>query len=92
MTKTLMTEAAWRAEGERRFGPDLMKWRFKCPICGNVATPEDFRQFKDAGANPNSAVQECIGRYLPKSKCRRAFGEADDDGTARTWRESDERN
>jgi len=41
-----------------------------CPICGNVASPEDFRQYKDLGATPNSAYCECIGRYC---KGRRAF-------------------
>lgn len=57
------TEDQWRAEGERRFGPDMMKWRFICPICGNVASCEDFRQYADRGATPNSATCECIGRY-----------------------------
>lgn len=34
-------------------------WRFVCPRCGNVATPDDFRAI---GANPLSAAEECIGR------------------------------
>ena len=37
----------WKAEGERRFGKDILKWRFKCPMCGHVAAVEDF---KAAGA------------------------------------------
>jgi hypothetical protein len=57
------TEDQWRAEGERRFGRDMMKWRFVCPICGNIASCEDFRQYADKGATPNSATCECIGRY-----------------------------
>jgi hypothetical protein len=56
----------WLAEGERLFGKDIIKW--KCPVCGHIATPEDFRPFEDAGANPNSATCECIGRYLPKEQ------------------------
>jgi hypothetical protein len=60
-TVTNYTHAEWQAEGERRFGPDLMKWRFVCPICGNIASIEDFRPHK--GATPNSATCECIGRY-----------------------------
>lgn len=24
---------AWKAEGERRFGKDILKWKFKCPMC-----------------------------------------------------------
>ena len=50
----------WRAEARRRFGQDAMKWRFVCPSCGHVQTPEDF---KKAGA-PSSAVgYSCIGRW-----------------------------
>jgi len=69
-----MTEAEWAAEGSRRFGPDKMKWRFECPLCGNVATPEDFRPFKDQGATPSSVTNECIGRYV--AGAAKAFGEA----------------
>jgi len=52
----------WRAEGERRFGPDVMKWRFVCPMCGHVAAVQDFA---DAGVKDpaNAAYEECIGRY-----------------------------
>ena len=24
----------WRAEAVRRFGSDVLKWRFRCPACG----------------------------------------------------------
>lgn len=61
MNEIRYTEAEWKAEGERRFGPDMMNWRFECPICGNVASVADFRPYK--GATPNSATCECIGRY-----------------------------
>lgn len=37
----------WRAEAARRFGPDMLKWKFRCPMCGHVASVKDF---KDAGA------------------------------------------
>ena len=52
----------WRAEGKRRFGNDIMKWKFVCPMCGHVAAVEDF---KAAGVQDpaNCAYQECIGRY-----------------------------
>ena len=51
----------WRAEGEKGFGSDYMNWKFRCPICGHVASIQDF---KDAGAeSPNAAYQERIGRY-----------------------------
>lgn len=55
---------AWKAEATRRFGPDMLKWRFRCPMCGHVASVQDF---KDAGAkSPNCAYQECLGRYTGK--------------------------
>lgn len=53
----------WKAEGKRRFGEDFMKWKFVCPMCGHVAAVEDFRQYKDQGAEPDSSYVECIGRY-----------------------------
>lgn len=55
----------WREEGERRFGKDVMAWRFKCPMCGHVAA---VKEFADAGAKDpaNAAYEECIGRYTGK--------------------------
>lgn len=32
----------WRTEGVRRFGEDILKWKFKCPMCGHVAAVEEF--------------------------------------------------
>jgi hypothetical protein len=62
-----MTEAEWLAKGNELFGEDMLEWKFVCPICGHVQTPNDFRPFKDAGATPDSARNECIGRYtLPR--------------------------
>lgn len=54
----------WKAEGKRRFGANMLKWQFKCPMCGHVAKVSDF---KAAGAtDPNSALSECLGRYMGK--------------------------
>ena len=54
----------WQDEAVRRFGPDYLKWKFRCPMCGHVASIQDF---KDVGADsPNVAYQECIGRYTGK--------------------------
>jgi hypothetical protein len=53
----------WLAEGKRRFGDDFTTWKFECPICGHVAAVGDYRQYKERGADPNSATSECIGRY-----------------------------
>lgn len=59
-TLTTYTLEEWTAEAQRRFGPDHTKWRFVCPLCGNVASGQEF---KDAGAEPHAMYQECIGRY-----------------------------
>lgn len=59
-----MTQQEWMEEGKKRFGEDYMDWKFVCPMCGHVAS---IREFKEAGADsPNSAYQECIGRYTGK--------------------------
>jgi hypothetical protein len=60
-----MTYEEWMVEGERRYGPDKMKWRFKCPVCGCVATPEDW---KKAGAGEGSIAFSCIGRWIEGSR------------------------
>ena len=67
-----MTKAEWKAEGERRFGKDIMKWRFVCPSCGHVASLQDW---KDAGAPANAAAFSCVGRWL--GEAREAFFVAD---------------
>jgi hypothetical protein len=53
----------WLQRGRELFGDDFQVWRFRCPICHRVQTIGDFRKFKDLGASPDSAAQECIGRY-----------------------------
>lgn len=66
-----MTYDEWTAEARKRFGADHMAWRFVCPICKNIASVGDFKEFKDKGAKPNSAYQQCIGRY--KGSKHKAF-------------------
>ncbi|TCT21176.1 VVA0879 family protein [Thiobaca trueperi] len=66
-----MTHAEWIAEGRRRFGDDMMNWRFVCPACGHVAAARDW---KDAGAPPNAVAFSCVGRWLPTA--REAFADA----------------
>jgi len=57
------SQAEWDLKGEELFGSNKMKWKFKCPICGNTQTPADFKEYKGKGAKPSSAVDQCIGRY-----------------------------
>jgi hypothetical protein len=66
--KQNLTIAEWRSLGERLFGPDFFQWKFVCPSCGHVQSPEDFRRFKESGATPDSAATQCYGRYLPKNE------------------------
>lgn len=64
-----MTVEEWRAEGERLFGPDEMKWRWKCPSCGHVASTADYK----AAKLPSSMVGfSCVGRG--SEGCAEAFG------------------
>lgn len=72
-TTPQMTHAEWEAEGKRRFGEDIFKWKFQCPICKNVAAIEDYKAFKDQGATPDSATCQCIGRFTGAK--RKAFGD-----------------
>jgi hypothetical protein len=61
--QTVLTKAEWLSKGQLLFGDDPLKWKFVCPSCGNIQTPEDFRKYKDVGATPNTAYFNCIGRY-----------------------------
>jgi hypothetical protein len=60
-----MTHEEWMAEGARRFGEDVLAWRFVCPSCGHVAKTSDWR---DAGAPETTAAFSCVGRWLPNPK------------------------
>lgn len=49
----------WKAEATRRFGPDMLKWRFRCPMCGHVASVQDFKGRR--GKISELRLQECLG-------------------------------
>lgn len=58
MTKT-MSNAEWLAEGFYRFGTeDVLEWRFRCPACGNEATPREFRSL---GEPTTLVTSQCVG-------------------------------
>lgn len=65
-----MTREEWYAEGRKRFGGDMMTWRFVCPVCGHIASVNDY---KDAGAPEGAIAYSCIGRYISDTP-RQAFG------------------
>jgi hypothetical protein len=60
-----MTLAEWRSEGAKRFGTDVMKWRFTCPSCGYVASVQEW---KDVGAPVGAVGFSCVGRYTGSDK------------------------
>jgi hypothetical protein len=73
MSEASITKQEWEAKGKSLFGDDIMRWKFKCPVCKHVQCPEDFRIHKEQGATPDSALKECLGRY--KKGSYKAFGE-----------------
>jgi hypothetical protein len=56
------THDEWKARAVELFGEDPMLWRFRCPICSNVQSPESLRKYKEKGAEPSDAYQACEGR------------------------------
>lgn len=59
-----MTYEEWETEGEKRFGKDRKMWKFKCPVCGYVASAQDYL---DVGAEDGIAFS-CIGRWMDKKR------------------------
>ena len=61
---TYLSLDEWQAQGTVLFGPDVDKWRFVCPSCGQVQTRQDWL---DLGMNPRQVDQRlaftCIGRW-----------------------------
>lgn len=58
--KRTITVKEWQEEARRRFGPDILKWKFVCPSCGHVASIKDWR---DAGAEEGEIAFSCVGRH-----------------------------
>lgn len=69
-----LTQEELLTEASERFGKDPMKWAFRCPSCGDVATGQDFRDALGDHPRTNRAGekviasdiigQECIGRTV----------------------------
>jgi hypothetical protein len=51
----------WRTEGRTRFGWDFTTWRWRCPVCGHVAS---YAEYIAAGAPESAVGVSCIGRWL----------------------------
>ena len=71
MSKKIIKFQEMLDKGEELYGKDKMQWKFKCPVCDNVQTAQ---QFKDIGADPNQVDFNCIGRYM-KEEVHAPFGE-----------------
>lgn|ERR1043166_862904 len=55
-----MTHAEWLAEARRRFGDNVLDWRFVCPSCDYVAGLQDWQR---VGAPPPAIAVSCVGRW-----------------------------
>jgi hypothetical protein len=60
-----MTRQEWIAEAVKRYGKDAREWKFRCPVCGFVASVQDW---KDAGAPQTAVAFSCIGRWRGVSR------------------------
>ena len=66
------TRDEWLAEGKRRFGDDVEKWKVRCPMCGKIS---ELSEYKAAGAeSPDCAFVECIGRYTGQGSPDKSTG------------------
>ena len=70
MERIKMTRKEWEAEGVRRFGENRKNWKFICPVCGHVASVQDYLDVK---ADDGDIGIACIGRYS-KERIFKAFG------------------
>lgn len=70
-----MTLAEYKGEGERLFGNDVAKWKYRCARCGEVQTLQDFI---DAGLTEREAWKyiafSCIGRFVEGRGCDWTLG------------------
>lgn len=55
--------ADWTFEGIEKFGQQRELWQFECPVCGNKQSGVDFLPYRQMGATPSTAYQQCIGRF-----------------------------
>jgi hypothetical protein len=56
-----LTKKEWEEEGTKRFGPDMLKWKFVCPSCGHITSVNDW---KEAGAKIDAVAFSCVGRWI----------------------------
>ena len=67
-----MNKEEFKEEAIKRFGEDMMNWKFICPVCGNVASVADYKR---VGTPEGAVAFSCIGRWMPNAY--KAFGSND---------------
>ena len=74
--KKPLSVSEWHEIAIGLFGENAREWRFICPVCHTVQSGKDFIE---AGVSKedtqNSLAIECIGRWLPRDKTQKAFGD-----------------
>ena len=66
------TEQEFMEQGQKLYGKDMKKWKFKCANCGGHQTAQDFIS---AGKDPNGYVYfSCLGRYVAGRGCDWTLG------------------
>ena len=58
--KPVLSYDDWLERGKALYGPDMLDWKFVCPVCGHVQT---LREFADGGVDPDYGVCNCASRF-----------------------------
>jgi hypothetical protein len=65
----------FKAEAEKRFGPDTTQWQFVCPSCGTAQTAADFVAAGISKEDVNKYIGfSCIGRQDNEKGCDWSLG------------------
>ena len=70
----------WKAEATRRFGPDMLKWRFRCPMCGHRRKAQEaYDAYQSTGMtrydnayHKYEALADALDRDVQKADTRQA--------------------
>ena len=61
----------WREEGNKRFGKDFKKWKFICPKCKTIQTPQDLLDIGVEKEKIDGYIgYSCIGCFKNKTECK----------------------
>jgi hypothetical protein len=63
----------WQKEGEKLFGKDMKKWKFKCPQCKGIQTLQEFIEI-GVEKPENVFFYSCIGRFIEDRGCDWSLG------------------